>query len=324
VFGEAFLEPIRSGIVHLLSVGLAIIVAILGKSPMAPPIPGKSLLVRTLGAMMAIILVILLWLSNGRWNSQDLAEAALTSGMTGFVAIVLYLTLYDFYCPSCRDDRERHLAGFLVRSEVREILSGSKVRTWAGSQIPAPGDAADYFCNNGKNAAQVWTFGSRIALGLVMTLLYSLALIGVGAGISSAWMIYARDDVVVRSVNKQTVVTLPSDVLFETDRANLRPAGISALKEAATILKTRQVRRAAIEGHTDSLGSAAHNLRLSERRAAAVYQWLTGPGGLTNVRFEVHSLGSSQPAAPNVRSDGSDYPEGRALNRRVEIEFAVN
>ena len=59
--------------------------------------------------------------------------------------------------------------------------------------------------------------------------------------------------------------------------------------------------------------------RLSERRADSVKTWLIGKGGIPGGAIEARGFGKSKPIASNTRPDGSDNPEGRAKNRRVEI-----
>jgi len=74
-----------------------------------------------------------------------------------------------------------------------------------------------------------------------------------------------------------------------------------------------------IEGHTDSIGSDAYNQRLSERRAAAVKQYLVSKGVGAD-RLTTVGRGEKDPVAPNTTPDGKDNPEGRAMNRRAELK----
>ena len=74
-----------------------------------------------------------------------------------------------------------------------------------------------------------------------------------------------------------------------------------------------------IEGHTDSKGNDAYNQKLSERRAASVKTWFTDKEGLGKVQFATQGFGAKKPVASNTKPDGSDDPEGRQKNRRVEI-----
>jgi outer membrane protein OmpA-like peptidoglycan-associated protein len=116
---------------------------------------------------------------------------------------------------------------------------------------------------------------------------------------------------------------LTADVLFDFDRAELRPQAEGVLRDVARQLRERGARVAIrVEGHTDGLGTDAYNDSLSLRRAEAVRGWLAGPGGLPRGAIEAQGFGRRQPAAPNARPDGSDDPIGRQQNRRVEIVAA--
>jgi outer membrane protein OmpA-like peptidoglycan-associated protein len=66
-------------------------------------------------------------------------------------------------------------------------------------------------------------------------------------------------------------------------------------------------------------GSDFYNQRLSDQRAEAVRKWLVSKEGLKGVKFATKGYGVKNPVAPNTRPDGSDNPDGRQKNRRVEI-----
>jgi outer membrane protein OmpA-like peptidoglycan-associated protein len=127
----------------------------------------------------------------------------------------------------------------------------------------------------------------------------------------------------VETKARETRIELPADVLFAFDKADLLPGADPELARAATILRARTVKTAMIEGYTDAKGTQAYNQRLSERRAAAIYGWLKAHGDLEHVDLHVVGYGPAKPRAPNLRPDGSDDPEGRARNRRVEIVFTA-
>jgi outer membrane protein OmpA-like peptidoglycan-associated protein len=114
-------------------------------------------------------------------------------------------------------------------------------------------------------------------------------------------------------------VTLPADVLFDFDKANIRPDAQGPLHEAAQLLRDKTRGPVAIQGYTDALGNDAYNQRLSERRASAVKMWFVTREGLASVRFLTSGFGPRDPVAPNRNLDGSDNPEGRQLNRRVTL-----
>jgi len=125
----------------------------------------------------------------------------------------------------------------------------------------------------------------------------------------------------VKETATETRIELPADILFDFDKFDIRPSASEALKQAADVLRQRARGTVRIEGHTDSKGTPAYNQTLSQRRAASVQQWLVEREGLTNVRFATKGFAATQPVAPNAKPDGSDDPEGRQKNRRVDIVF---
>jgi OOP family OmpA-OmpF porin len=78
-----------------------------------------------------------------------------------------------------------------------------------------------------------------------------------------------------------------------------------------------RTRRIILEGHTDDVGTTSYNLTLSRRRAETVARELIARG-IRRDRVTVAAFGETRPAAPNRHADGSDNPDGRARNRRVE------
>lgn len=107
------------------------------------------------------------------------------------------------------------------------------------------------------------------------------------------------------------VVTLGA-VVFDFDKANLKPAGLVAVDKLAAFMKKYPERRVMVEGFTDSVGSDQYNLRLSERRANAVREALMARG-IEAERIEIRGYGKAFPVATNATA------AGRQLNRRVEI-----
>jgi outer membrane protein OmpA-like peptidoglycan-associated protein len=116
-------------------------------------------------------------------------------------------------------------------------------------------------------------------------------------------------------------IEMPADVLFDFDKAVIRPDAAKVLAQAADVLRRHSKRRAVIEGHTDGRGRDDYNQRLSERRAQAVKQWLQKREDL-KMSLATKGWGAKRPVAPNAKPDGSDDPEGRQKNRRVEIVIA--
>jgi outer membrane protein OmpA-like peptidoglycan-associated protein len=126
-------------------------------------------------------------------------------------------------------------------------------------------------------------------------------------------------DLQVKEIGNTVQIELNADVLFDFDKADILPKAEDTLQKAAAIIKQRAKGTVLIAGHTDSKGSDAYNQPLSERRANSVRDWFVTKGGLSAVKFETKGFGSKQPVVPNQKPDGSDDPEGRQKNRRVEI-----
>jgi len=108
-------------------------------------------------------------------------------------------------------------------------------------------------------------------------------------------------------------------VNFDFDKSTLRPDAVVILNQAIDILKRYPDLKVEVAGHTDSIGTDAYNQKLSERRAHAVYDYLTSNGIDAARLVGPNGYGESRPIAPNTNPDGSDNPEGRALNRRTEL-----
>jgi outer membrane protein OmpA-like peptidoglycan-associated protein len=107
-------------------------------------------------------------------------------------------------------------------------------------------------------------------------------------------------------------VELPG-IYFAFNSADLEPASDPAIAALADVLAGHPDWTGTIEGHTDSVGTAAANLTLSERRAAAVRTRLVGAHRVDPARLATQGFGSSRPREPNATI------EGRARNRRVEL-----
>ena len=102
------------------------------------------------------------------------------------------------------------------------------------------------------------------------------------------------------------------NILFEFNRADLRPESRPVLDQVAEYLKANPGVSMKIQGHTDNVGPAEYNLKLSRQRAQAVKDYLLDQG-IAEGRLDVDGLGFSSPLMPN------DTEENRARNRRVEF-----
>jgi outer membrane protein OmpA-like peptidoglycan-associated protein len=114
-------------------------------------------------------------------------------------------------------------------------------------------------------------------------------------------------------------LTLPDSILFDFGSAELRDDALPALTLIADVLRYFADAPVTVVGHTDSVGSASANQQLSELRAQSVVDALIRDHGIDPGRLTAVGRGAEEPVAPNTNPDGSDNPEGRQLNRRVEI-----
>ena len=108
-------------------------------------------------------------------------------------------------------------------------------------------------------------------------------------------------------------VTFAADVLFDFDKAVIKPEGKSKLDDISNKAKGVNLEVVIAIGHADSIGSDAYNQRLSVRRAESVKAYLVSKG-IEGNRVYTEGKGEKQPVAENKTADG------RAKNRRVEIE----
>lgn len=114
-------------------------------------------------------------------------------------------------------------------------------------------------------------------------------------------------------------MNLSGDVLFDYDKAALKPEAEVALKKVAVVLSQFPESKVTVEGYTDSKGTKAINMQLSRDRAQSVKDWLVKNGGVAVASISTKGFGEQYPIAPNKNTNGSDNPIGRALNRRVSI-----
>ncbi|HEX6678619.1 MAG TPA: OmpA family protein [Actinomycetes bacterium] len=128
-----------------------------------------------------------------------------------------------------------------------------------------------------------------------------------------------KDTATLSEAPGDTEVDLSADVLFAFDSAKLTPAAQAELEDTAKLIRERAKGTVRVEGHTDSVGSQAYNVPLSQRRAQAVRDALARLLAGRPTQFSVKGFGASKPIAPNKNPDGSDNPKGRARNRRVTV-----
>ena len=113
-------------------------------------------------------------------------------------------------------------------------------------------------------------------------------------------------------------VTFDSGILFATNSSTVSAASKSALRDLAASLNANPDTDIKIIGHTDNTGKVDYNQTLSEKRAKSVFDYLMEDQGVSSKRMTYEGKGVHEPVADN------STPEGRALNRRVEILILPN
>lgn len=141
-----------------------------------------------------------------------------------------------------------------------------------------------------------------------------LEIVGVTSGIQGV-----LQDLGARVTDQEVRINLASDVLFDFDKYTLRREAADSLRKVGQVAAAYPHSPMMIEGHTDGKGTHAYNMKLSEDRATSVESWLVRNAGIQAARISTRGWGETKPVVPNKKPDGSDDPEGRQKNRRVEI-----
>lgn len=114
-------------------------------------------------------------------------------------------------------------------------------------------------------------------------------------------------------------INLPEHILFDFDKYHVRATAKPTLTKINQLLSYYGKSDILINGHTDSKGNDAYNEKLSQLRAAAVKYYFINVFKVPATRLQTKGIGKTQPIAPNNKPDGSDNPDGRQKNRRVEV-----
>ena len=124
---------------------------------------------------------------------------------------------------------------------------------------------------------------------------------------------------IVDSFREERKVNLSSENYFDFDKSEIKAEGKAVIKAISSEIEKEGLKGTLkIEGHTDSIGTSEYNQKLSERRAKSVEEEFKKNVGTEKVKYETRGYGESKPLDTNTTS------EGRARNRRVDIEFTEN
>jgi OOP family OmpA-OmpF porin len=171
-------------------------------------------------------------------------------------------------------------------------------------RLPQEGDG-------GETTLQVTTGGKDVWIKVIPDIFgaptqsYQLVVTEVA---SMAQVVSANE--LLQELNKNGFVALY--INFDTGKADLKQDGVATVKEIATLLKSNPTLKLSVEGHTDNVGDASSNKKLSEARARSVTAAIVA-SGIDAARLSAAGFGQEKPVADN-RTE-----EGRAKNRRVEL-----
>ncbi|MCK7558323.1 OmpA family protein [Chitinophaga sedimenti] len=113
------------------------------------------------------------------------------------------------------------------------------------------------------------------------------------------------------------------DIFYDYNKADLRQQSLVVLDTLYQIMIDNPAITIELSAHTDSKGTDAYNLKLSEARAQSCVNYLISKG-IARSRLESKGYGESKPIAPNNLPNGKDNPDGRQLNRRTEFKVLRN
>lgn len=125
-------------------------------------------------------------------------------------------------------------------------------------------------------------------------------------------MVTVTSDEMAKALDAEGRISLYG-IYFDTNKSAVKPDSRPTLEQIAKLLKARPKLSLDVVGHTDNVGGAEPNLKLSKRRADAVVTALVEDYGIDEARLAASGAGLGKPVAPN------DTEEGRAKNRRVEL-----
>lgn len=128
----------------------------------------------------------------------------------------------------------------------------------------------------------------------------------------------AKKELQAKETEMNVTINLQGDVAFDSGKAALKPEGEKSLEKVAVVLSQYPDSKVFITGYTDNQGGAKPNLLLSEKRAEAVRDWFV-KHGVAAAAITTKGMGEENPVATNQNVGGTDNPDGRRQNRRVEI-----
>ena len=200
-------------------------------------------------------------------------------------------------------------------NKVAILFATAALATAAGAQVKAADGGKTINNWQNGNGELVWKNGTNELCWRNASWTPATAAAGCDGALVPVVEVVEQVTVVEQPVPVATAskVTFAADTFFDFDKSVLKPAGKAKLDELVSKIHSINLEVIVAVGYTDSIGTDAYNLKLSERRAQAVKAYLESKG-IDKSRIYTEGKGKTQPVASNKT------PQGRALNRRVEIE----
>lgn len=193
------------------------------------------------------------------------------------------------------------------------MLCISQAKAQAEEEIPIPPEAHE------KAIAALKALGPDRGTKKINYRMVTIVGITKGIEAKSTALQATLKDLGAKETETEITIDLPGDILFDFDQWSIRPDAEETLRKIGDIISAYKSPKVVIGGHTDAKGSEEYNRELSEKRAEAVKKWLSEHTEVQPELMEAIGYGETKPVAPNTNPDGTDNPEGRQKNRRVEI-----
>lgn len=224
--------------------------------------------------------------------------------------------------PTCCDDiwRIQYEPKLMVRGRVVDCESKESVSDIVIKMVDENGELKTYNSTDGEFAFN-------------MLRSHTYVITGDKTGYSSTRATINTSDVKRSDPDDTALITIcvseirnvfrVSNVYYDYDRASLRPESIASLDSLVNFMADNPSLSVEIYSFADAKGKDAYNVKLSEKRAQSVKDYLVN-NGIEEDRMIVKGYGSKMPAAPNTTPSGADNPMGRQLNRRTEFRIVTD
>ncbi|OJW16849.1 MULTISPECIES: OmpA family protein [unclassified Mucilaginibacter] len=265
--------------------------------------------------------------NNGNWSTPVNMGYPMNSAKDDLYYVPDPANTNKFYISSDREsdcclnlfeayDKRHALSGLVVDCDTRKALAGVKV-----SFVDSLSKQTIKSMVTDKTARYSFNVKTSRPYNLVLEKegYFTKVLPVPAAGREMQGDTLFNPDICLQAFKKDKPIVI-NNVLYDYDKATLRPESRTVLNELVTTMKDNPKIKVELAAHTDAKGSDQYNMALSQRRAQACVDYIISMG-IAEDRIYAKGYGERRPIAPNTLPNGKDNPAGRQLNRRTE--FAV-